>query len=95
MEVFSVWFHEALSEESHTGGERVQEQGSSPRSEIYLFTVNPEPNNQLWQMYQPRGRNKRTDGRNFPREKRELLEEIRIRPAQVLFQQDEAIRHLA
>ncbi|KAM6366549.1 uncharacterized protein FN964_002623 [Alca torda] len=35
-------------------------------------------------MYHPRGRNKRTDGRNFPREKRELLEKIRIRPAQVV-----------
>jgi len=30
------------------------------------------------------GRNKRTDGRNFPREKKELLENIRIRPAQVI-----------
>lgn len=30
------------------------------------------------------GKNKGTDGRNFPREKRELLEKIRIRPAQVI-----------
>lgn len=29
-------------------------------------------------------RNKRTDGRNFPREKRKLLEKIKIRPAEVI-----------